>query len=398
MANWFVRHLDHSGNVLDEFEPEALDFTWNLGQQGPHTVQYELSMQHAELHHGRWLNKLGPYFTDFELFRDNRKIMAGMHVALSQGNVEDDAVTIGGKDYLHYLEKRHYPSYSYDDLYIDLIETELDLPPAPRIWVEQDISTVVSEMLTETRDIDSYSLDFSVDVPTFGQTIPYYRIDMGDTEMLLSKIQTMSRAWYDLGFDFEMTPAKVFKLYPREYDPSFSPIWGTLPNGNGDPNPPGFVDVGFTNQGVEGTHAMGIGSGIAVKGIANSHYRNNSAFYRRIDMIADVGDYGPDPHGDPIKMLKALTNSAISVGANPFKEVELTLKPEEIGNFWKTESPGFWPGRYIYLDHDLIWHHLDSLFKITSVRVQVDNERDELATIGLNQKVEFNIVDGYPDP
>jgi hypothetical protein len=75
----------------------------------------------------------------------------------------------------------------------------------------------------------------------------------------------------------------------------------------------------------------------------------------------------------------------------------LTVYPDVIGTFWHVDK-GFWPGRYLYLDHDLYWHHIDALYKIVSMDITVSDTGDELAVIKLNQKIEFNESDGYPDP
>src|SRR5262249_55495491 len=179
MAEWTVKHRDHKGRFLDSFKPENLHFQLNLNQ--PDTIDYELSLQDA------YEGFVGPYRTDWELWRDDRYISGGLHTGVA-GGVGDEHVKIAGKSWLHYLERRQWP--------FSLSPNLAQQWPTGIIYVAANkrVSQIVHDLVRTIRDFNafrwpnapngtnpSYSLGYAIQTDTVPKKINY-QIDPLDTE------------------------------------------------------------------------------------------------------------------------------------------------------------------------------------------------------------------------
>lgn len=380
MADWEIQHM-YRDSYLGSKKPQDLHFVWNLNESN--TIEYGV----VQSEYPPPPPLVGPYRTDFRLNRDNVYLMGGLHTSI-KGSTEDEMLSIAGRDWLHYLERRHYPSIDYDIKSSGWDFTESWTAGSNSAWFDLSPDEVVKNLLDAILNIDEYCLDFTYDLDAVPK-IPnwYYIISWGDTETIYSKIKTLSDAGFDddnfdNGFDFWMTQGKVFRLgYPYRGNPDNIVYFFQ----KGDP---AIINVEFTNTGPDGTHVLAQGGGLANQLTAVVHYRGNSAEYRRHDMTANVGDTMD------MRQLRAYARDALHLGVQPVHEITLTVNAIEIPNFWNIFRPGY----FIHLDYDLGWWHIQSDQRIISMDCNISNEGEETITFKLNQWYGRESPAGYMDP
>jgi hypothetical protein len=372
MARWEV-DLRTEGSFVGTVLPEALSFDITLKE--PEIVDFEISLANPVVKR----DFITPYASDFMLRRINKELIGGI---ITQVNLkgEDDAIKVGGKGYLHYLERRHYPFPSYN-------ASDSNTFGADKLFkaVNKDPIQIVTDMLTGMRDApQSFSLPFTVVANGHIGIKINYRIPPGDTENLLSKITTLSEA-YGAGFDFEMTPQKVFKTYVFEKFPSRESRYVFTRDDITD----GGIE--WTNTGPRGTHVVAQGAGTSVPLSINKHYRGNSAVFRRLDDVADGSDEIRD-----LNLLASLASGQAAWGSNPQQELTIEVQPEnvEVGNFWDAIMPGV----YVNVNYDFYpYHKLEALRKITNLHCEVTETGEEIVTLTLERFYDFSDDDGYND-
>lgn len=374
MADWSVVHKEHDGSVIATVDPENLTFTFNKGEIGPHEINYELSRSSPHMSH----DLVGPYRTDFVLKRGPHELMAGMHTMLG-GSSEDENCKIAGKDWLHWLEKQHYPfnpgnPNQYRRSYPT---TDLDHPPTGLAYqaYQQDVMHVIGDILDLVVSMP-YALDLTHSLGTSTHLVNY-RIDLADTNTIYSMIQTFAQEEPG-GFDFWVTVGKVLTAsFPRQYDRDLVSADKTYAVHVFDSEEPtsGMFTVGYTNTGPEMTHILGLGSGLEHRlGYALGEPASE-VVYRRLMESKDFGDVPNQAR------IERLTRGAFKFGLEPIHEITLTCVPDTIPNFWTT----FKPGLPIWVTAELEFHKVDSAQEIVHMSGTVDNEGNELCEFGLNQ-------------
>jgi hypothetical protein len=233
-----------------------------------------------------------------------------------------------------------------------------------------------------------------VGLPATGVSIPY-QIDLGDTETILSKIQSLSQMDPGL-FDFWIDMDKVFHMaVPRHYDIR---VLGdpTLAHWYFKDSDSGLLNVKWTNNGPEGTHLFGHGSE-TVRYITNGDTSDenvnvglnmddpvNQNVYRRLDADSDFGDVPGRSR------VNALTKGKFMQTNNPAFEVSIEIHPDAVPNLF---TGAIFPRCAIWLDYTHPAYHINSAFEVVSMEVEVNTEAEEMVTLNLNQ-----IVPAYQDP
>jgi len=426
MPDWTVEHYEHEftpvsvghpeikddGALIQTVRPENLHFILNLGVVGPSEIDYEISLSALDEDGNPAVRKnddgeslIAADRTDFALRRSDigDPILAGMHTMVPDGQAGDECMKVAGKDWLHYLERRHWP--------YDAALSYVNWPDGFRFKVTAaEIGQIVKDILETVRDVSpnypdppdddnpSYSLGFTVDVDDTGKTINF-EIPPFESSSIYELVQQLSQMDHPApgsggGFDFYMSPAKVFRLvYPELGNPA-APIYtlevdvaSELAN---------MLETGFTNTGPTATHVLGVGAGRATRqGGVNKHFRANSARYRRLDKIADFGDV------KNLDLLESLTAAELSFEANPIHEIPITIDPNAKDADGADLFPGFWstarPGKYIAVTYDLGFHKIDSVQKIVSMDCTADNHGNETVVLGLNQHYAVDSSTGLAD-
>jgi hypothetical protein len=351
------------------FYPENLNFTMNKGENGPHEVTYELPTANdaADLHN------IVPYWTDFELYRENEILTSGMLTSAAFQS-ESEALQVAGKSWLHYLEKRQWPFDPMDPL-------RYKQPGAPRgvAWeVEQiDVAYVVEKLLTVTLaepnslPITGYQVILEAD--RVGRKMDY-RIDLADTESILSKISSVAQQEPGI-FDFWIDNNKVFhKQVPRRYTIDVLAD-ATLCQWAFTDSASGLLSVSLTDNGPEGTHLVGYGAGDEVRlGLMMDDPAAQNK-YRRLDASVDFGDV---PNRARVN---ALTRGHFGLSIQPQIEVVIEVWPDAVRDFWEV----IYPGCAIWLQFNHEAYNINSAHEVVSMDVQVDLESNESVTLNLNQ-------------
>jgi hypothetical protein len=376
-AKWTVKHLEHDGTVLSTFKPENLTFSLEKGENGPHTVSYELSRGNDSVTPAF----VGPYRTDFELYSDTDLIVAGMHTLF---NVESDQehVKIGGKGWLHYLQKRYWPFDPNDpNAYrkkAGLAAPDDDDPPTGYAYAVTGIDSmdIIGDML-DMITADPNSLEITHSLVDIGHD-PVFSIDLIDTESIYDKIVTLSQE--DPGeFDFWVTNAKVFqRAAPRLYsldvveDEEHADIEHIFDSEVLDS---GLHSVGFTNTGPVATRLRGTGSSQSTTLASVREFFDGSAEFR---LLEDNISFG---HVNTQSRVVTLTRKHMLFGVNPVHEITITVVSDRIANFWTR----FKPGKAIWLKANLEGWNIDSAQEIVTMTCNPDNAGNELVTMRLNQ-------------
>ncbi len=79
-------------------------------------------------------------------------------------------------------------------------------------------------------------------------------------------------------------------------------------------------------------------------------------------------------------MLERLTGGSLSTGVDPQHEIPIIVDPATIPGFWDLATPG----AYIVVNYELTAHAVANTFKIVSMDASVDQEGNELVTLGIN--------------
>jgi len=373
MARWEV-DLRTEDSYVGTVLPEALSFDMTLKE--PEIVDFEISLANPVVKR----DFITPYASDFMLRRINKELIGGI---ITQVNLkgEDDRLAVGGKGWLHYFEKRHYPFPGY-------VPGDVDTFGHYKLFVKTDTDPIkiVEDMLDGLISApQSFCLDFTVETNGYiGIPVLQYVIPPGDTESIFSKITTLSEA-FGSGFDFELTPQKVFKTYRFEKFESRESRYVFTRDDITD----GGIE--WTNTGPRGTHVTALGAGSSVRFGINKHYRGNSEVFRRLDDVADGSDEIRD-----LNLLASLASGQAAWGSNPQQELTIEVQPEvaEVGNFWDA----IMPGAYVNVNYDFYpYHKLEALRKITNLHCEVTDTGEEIVTLTLERFYDFSEDDGYDD-
>lgn len=369
MAEYVVIHKEHDGTVRDEFHPHNLEFSLNLNE--PHEVTYDVPLAYPNMHWGF----VGPYRTLFELWNTaySEPLMAGMHVSDSTTQGED-VIHVSGKDWLHYLQRRHYPYGGVTPEGIGHANDFLGGTAANEQGIAYqgnlDIATHVANLITITCSRPR-SLDITPAVGLTGQVQPY-NIELGDTEWIYDKIVTLSENAQP-GFDFWVDYGRTFRLaFPHIYDD----------RARTDPNycihvfdkwipPTDLIEATFQNDGPEMTHILGVGAGSTGQWAIPFSYKNSEDIFFRLDGVFDAGEV------KNLKHLANLTHGAFSKGLYPVHTVPITVRPDVIPDFWGK----FRPGEAVWIREDFESRNINTAWQMQRITCRVSREGEESVEI-----------------
>lgn len=382
MADWTVKHRLRADNTLiGTFKPEALKFTLNDGE--PHVISYDISLGNPGVFH----DFVGPYRTTFELWRDTTQIMGGLHTLPLNITTKDQAAHISGKDWLHDLERRHFPFDARDTHAYDHVINSPHVEGVTYQANQVDVALILKNILDKVYAMP-YSLALTYPTLTTNLGIPInYQLALADDSDILSIVSGLSDNYP--GFHFEVLNSKELRLYsPHKYDIAVANDQ-SLANHIYTDAASGLLDVDFTNAGPEGTHIFGQGAGYGGSPKIGSTLGAlaNQGVYGRLDLSVDFGDI-------PSRALvESRTRARFGWGLQPVHEITIDVDPGAVGDsFWTLQRPG----EAIWVNTDLYAHYLDSPQEIVSVDVTVDEEGNESATMALNQIYIDNANVGVP--
>jgi hypothetical protein len=383
--SWKIKHKLHDGTVLETIQPENLRFT--LNKKDVHTIQYEIS--HSKYGHTGDVDIhdfVGAYRTDFELIwhddvgiLGDNTILAGMHVPAVDVGREDGYTTLYGKDWKHYLSRRHYP---FDPTSVNAYQVPGSATGYAREYAGVDVATIIKDLLDVTLGMP-YSLDITYPTLTTTLGIPInFQLALADTTDILSFIDQFSNI--DPGFDYEIDHFKELRLFtPKQFD-LVGVTTGTTASKKAacsyvfDATNADLISEGpkFTNNGPLATHWFASGAGISDPNMKVALGAPTvEAVYRRLDGVQDYGDVKNST------VLRNLAMQDFSFALNPAHEITMTVDANRITDFFIT----FTPGTAIWLEADLISHQIDSAQEVVQMDVTVTNEGDIKCALGLNQ-------------
>lgn len=254
--SFITRHYDHGGNALGEAFPQNLTFGVYLGRGG--YANYDLNFDQNIAKR----NNCEPFVTDWALFYDDIKLIAGYHSAVEISETESNMISVNGLDWYSYLDGRQFP---FD-------------PAAPVGYsaTGRDIALVAKDILDLTL-AEPYSLTFDYStIAAIGQTTNY-KIDPADSTSILSKITDLSKL--TPGFDLDISPDRVLKLYSPRKGVINDNIVLELGSNITSPN--------YRNSGIGATRLVGIGSTSAGTRLGKTA-TGKADIYRRWDKSVDL--------------------------------------------------------------------------------------------------------------
>jgi hypothetical protein len=184
-------------------------------------------------------------------------------------------------------------------------------------------------------------------------------------------------------FDFWMDNNKVMRrAAPHRYNVN---VWNTPSLAekvfdSTDTNTDGVFYVSFTNTGPDATRVLGYGQSQSSTLASVRQYNPASATYRLLESEASF-----DSIIDRNQVI-GLTRNRLLFGVNPVHEIEVTVVPEAITNFWTR----FQPGIAIWVTADLEGHTIDSAQEIVSIDGTSDNQGNLTAAFKLNQIYQYH--------
>jgi hypothetical protein len=331
-----VIHLDHAFQEIGECFPSALSFSLPLSAVGD--ISYEIGIDDNM---AKW-NKTYPYRTDYLLLLGERELQGGIHTGVAISDVETETLQISGNDYLHYLECRWYP---FDPL--NLAAGGFIAP------IGTDIFSVVEDLLDAVL-AKSNSLELTYANGLSGQVINDFKIELGDTEFIKAKIETLSKKLP--GFDYEVTPQREFKMYAdgRGSTKSF-----TFEQGRN------IMMLDYANRGPEGTHTLGVVQGAGNK-IARAVDHPGIVTYRRLDAHDDLQIITTDAN-----VVQQATEAESERNGAPRTEFSCKYVGDESIQdiFDEVET-----GDRVQVYADLAWDVIDDYMRIINIQGNPDDE------------------------
>lgn len=343
MAKYVVKHLQHDGTALGELVPENLE--WTITLNSPEDVGYDINMSNPMAR----FNRTFPWQTDFQLWRDGELLIAGIHTSVEAGNLESNSLKVAGRGWWEYFHHRHFP---FDPLNILGYIAIDDLFDHVRALITAVQSLSNSLVLTFGSEVAGTSVD--------------YRIAPGDTGWIAEKVDELSKM--EPGFDLEVTPAKLLKLYVDKKGVDNTDF--TLEYGKN------IIDQRYTNNGPTATHVTGNGVGKESRWSVVQNAANQSIF-RRLDATVDF-----DNVFDPA-IVTSMTDAETARQSTPAVEFGCTYIPE-VGAPDLPHTVTVGDRIPILGDNGYIF--VNDLFRLISIKCVVDPTGFERFELGFDNK------------
>ena len=344
---WRVIHRDHAGVALGEEYPSSPEFALYLGKVG--YLSYDLDRssilavkQNCE-----------PYATDYELYFGNTLIQSGIHTDIEASSLEDHTFKISGKDWLHWFEGQQW--------YFDPTSPVSNLYSA----TNRDAFTIFEDWLTAVQSYPD-TIQFTYSNGTCG-VLTNAKIDVNDTEDMYQKFVTLAQG---VGFEFEISPQKVVKLYYPQMVKNTDEVLEIGVH---------VYDLTYHNKGPTATQILVTGQGPSSKLgtiVVDSTAR---AKYRRWMGNEDLGTI-PDAATLTSRSVTAMQRNSV-----PSLEFSCKLIPDFVPDFFSR----FQIGDKIHVHGDIGWssdvHELtNEKFRLVSIVGSPNDEGDQEYELGFD--------------
>lgn len=409
MPSWEIDHIDHDlSTVIHTFKPVNLSFNQRINDIGD--ITYEIPRQVTDINTDLpiWSDireigtlsgaGIGEYRSGYRLRRDDLVIQEGF-ITSRGGAWGSDTMSIGGKQYAHYLERRIFPFDPRPDPspYGHISDFVINTPTGSGVVYQvsdTEIMTILAAILSVVAPMAN-TMPFTFSLTDTGITIDY-DLDMGDTSTLMDLITTLAEQ--EPGFDWEMSNDRQFiTYYPKKYgtpggivaDPS-TVIWTFDDTGwdginDTDTCPNAAMGISFVSTGPGGTRVLGLGSGLSTQaGVGLGYEAAQEQFW----LLEDVKQYG---NISSPGQLRKLVQADLSLDVQPIHEISVDLNANLLDGFWTT----FFPGLAIYLKCQLGWHTIDSPHQILEMECKISNQGDERVTLNVNQIYDTTGLTGF---
>lgn len=401
MASWEIRLTGTpGGNYVGRFIAENLTLDIVNSDEGGFTCELPLSATQTTnslLGIPRSTpNGFGPKRSDWEIWRGNKLISAGVLTSVNL-NKDRDTILLAGSDWIWYLKQRIYPfdpeeyvAGGWDQWPKQWPETNADDPIDTGIIVQALIDSITKDPVTNGTIQGARQIVGKI--PTLGQYTKY-SILPGDTRTIFDHIQGLSTS--HAGFEFDVLPASLeFKVWNPRRDSSYGyPIWQFLV---GDPSTLSQTDLemwgqiiefDWTNEGPDGTYLIGL---------ATKDHRVGRVWtdpetlvkFSRLDLLYDYGEL--------TNLDSILDRLQDQQDLYPQKKLSLSLlNPEFMPlSFYSGGYPRGLLGMRIRVTHDFVpYHKVDAYFRINSIRWTVDQSTNEQVDLGLEMLYPPDVLD-----
>lgn len=393
MLQYVIDHLNHDFTVLQSFIPENLHFT--LNDEAVSTIEYQISDSALDLsgnpvitgdnfirpQHNMWRLRYGPSIN----------IAAGVITDLTM-EYGEPYMSVAGADWMWYFQKRFMP---FDGRPANVYDYVIGTPPqglsynATNVDIATALDAILDMVLGRT---DSLPITYTLAATSI--LMDHFRLDLADTTSLLEIVKQICA--YNPGVAFEITPGRVFQISsgPRWYgDPvdvvADGPTGANLVWVIDGTHPPQALTFG--NSGPDETHIQAEGDGTTTRTVVSLGNAANQAFFWRTDRAVQV------EHAITRTAVEERAHEQFAFDLNPVHEIPLTLDPDVVDKQYdedQSDPPGtndgfFWtnfkPGRAIWIDLQLIAHHIDSPHHIASMDCTVKPNGVAEVTIQQNQ-------------
>lgn len=340
MQQFSVIHSTHDGTDVGEVFPENLDFVIHLSDVGG--ITYDLDLNHP-MAVRRFTEA---YVTDYRIVYTDAvgslPIQAGMHTAVEVDDLDSDILKVAGKEWRHWLERTIYPFNPAN--------------PTANLYLafQRDIFTVVQEIVASATSLpNSLPLTFA----TPGQLSTFlinYRIDAGDTEYMLSKLNALAQG--DPGFDFDISWDKKISLYyPKKGVYNTQVVFETGRN---------IHRLTFSERGIDGTRVLGLGSGTASRIGRLKENVTASGKYRRHDVVKDFGNV------NDATLVDTLATAELARASAPIASFSCTYIPDATIDFWRQVHVG----DIVQVRADLRYDQIDADYRLIAIEGRPDDE------------------------
>lgn len=397
--------------VTGQYVPEHLGFSIRNSEAGH--ISYEIPLSEPFL----GFEEFGPYRTDYQLYRRGSSggfnlLVEGMITSVNL-NKDRDSILVGGKDWLHYLERRTYPfdpvKYRAGDWVNWPKQWPNVQPPAlATAATPVDARDVVEDILDAMNNVTLPPLPGGVPSDNNNQnvlpvmfnnkateTMVMYKILPGDQTTVFEHIRKLSEL--SDGFEFDILPQSLeFKMWApgRLQDQPVYRITGV-----GSPITSeaagAVIEADWTNDGPEGTFLVGLASaGHRVGSVW--YYKPSIDRYRWLDKVYDYGDLyntgdliAPgdianavaDPEDFVFRMLKDQDD------LYPQRKLNLTLLNPEFMSpfpFYTSGRPRALIGQRVHFSHTWspYWRN-DADYRVNAINWDVDQSANESVSLEL---------------
>lgn len=383
-SEYYVDFFDINLDTIVSFRPENWSVELNIRE--PDTIALDISFSALDMSGAAVVSGydfIGPMRCGW-LFRQGwTPISAGLITSVTTRR-GSDFMSVGGKDWLHYFQRRQFP-YNGDPTVpgnSDLMIEAYGFPPTLGFSYDEKAADVTAHLENILNTVlNKYgSWPFLYSLSPIGKVINY-SIPLADQRFISDIITEMSDI--DPGFDFEatwdlrfQTASPYFYGDPATFDITdpTSAEWSWV----FDDTAPAFTpfDLTFTNNGPIATHVSGYGPDNSAQSSVTKGYVPGHDQFARLDASYDFGGLA-----NPAA-ISARTSKQLAFDLQPVHEIPLTVLPSLINNFWVN----FKPGRAIFLDQDLTFHHINSGQRIVQMSISdAESGGEPTVEIGLNQ-------------